>query len=65
MSELKNMSQYPAVVAEWSKRHILYCLIMSHPQQTQVGIPLEDFYMVKILNKKELWTRYRHLWIVI
>ena len=36
------------MVAEWSKRHVLYCLIMSHPQQTQVRIPLGDDYMVII-----------------
>ena len=27
-----------------------------------VQIPLGDVYMVKILTKKELWTRYRHPW---
>ena len=44
---------------------VIYCLSMRHPQQTQVQILLEDVYMVKILNKKELWTRFRHLWTVI
>ena len=32
---------------------------------SQVRISLEDVYMVKILNKKELWTHYKHLWTVI
>ena len=35
-----NGMQKPAVVAEWTKQHVLFCLIMSHPRQTQVRIPL-------------------------
>ena len=34
---------------------------MAHAK-TQVRISLGDIYMVKILNKKELWTFYRLPW---
>ena len=37
-------NQDPAVVAEWSMGHVLYCLITSHHQQTPVRILLEDKY---------------------
>ena len=44
----------PAVVVEW------LCFIVQ--SMAHVWIPLGDIYMVKILNKKELWTRYILPW---
>ena len=44
------------MVAERSKATCNLSTDCSH-QRTLVQIPLGDIYMVKILTKKELWTR--------
>ena len=53
---VNNSTRHPAAVVAWLVERLLYekCHLLAVDQ-----IPLGDVYIVKIVTKKELWTRYR------
>ena len=52
---------YPALVAWFANASVSHS-VDSDLRQAVDRIPLGDVHIVKILTKKELWTRYRLPW---
>ena len=43
------------MVAEWSKQHTVYSLILTHPRQTQVPIPLKTISSFQVTQQLALF----------